>query len=144
MIPPAWFLIAVAIMTAMALLLPGPAWIGSPERFLGVVVIAVGLAMVGLSIPSFVRLRTPIHPDHTPNALIRTGMYRFTRNPIYLGMTIALLGIAVVLGVAKPLPVPFLFAFVVGRLFIRREEANLHAEFGKAYDDYRARVRRWI
>jgi len=144
LIPPAWFLLAVALMIALQLFAPGPAWISSPERFAGVAVIALGLALVVMSIPSFVRARTSIHPDHTPSALIRTGLYRFTRNPIYLGNVIALLGIAVVMGVTTPFIVPFVFAMIIRKLFIEREEANLHDEFGSAYNDYCHKVRRWI
>lgn len=144
LIPPAWFLLAIVLMVGLSLLAPGPRLLEFPLRHIGVVVLALGLALVALPAAYFAKFRTPIHPGHTPKALITTGPYRFSRNPIYLGMFIALVGVALVLGVATPLVVPFGFVVVIRALFITREEAACREQFGRAYDDYCASVRRWV
>jgi protein-S-isoprenylcysteine O-methyltransferase Ste14 len=75
---------------------------------------------------------------------VEQGPYRFTRNPIYLGMTLAYAGLAVLLNLAWPLLVlPGVLVLLV-LMVVRREERHLGATFGDAYRDYQRRVRRWI
>ena len=76
--------------------------------------------------------------------LLTTGLYRFSRNPIYLGMTLTLLGWGLVLGSLGALLLVPLFPPWIERLFIRTEEAMLEDQFGDAYRAYAARTRRWL
>ena len=76
--------------------------------------------------------------------LITGGLYRFSRNPIYLSMVVLLYGEAIVLGSLSPWLVPTAFAAAVSRLFIQCEEAMLTEKFGDPYRDYCRRVRRWL
>ncbi len=110
----------------------------------GAAEILIGASLGAWGVSTFRRLQTPVFPFHPARALAEEGPYTLTRNPMYLGLAIVYLGIALVMNAFWPL----LFlpeAIVLTYLFaIRREEAYLAREFGDAYAEYRARVRRWI
>ena len=91
----------------------------------------------------FAAAKTGVIPGSKITTFVRSGPFRFTRNPIYLDMTISLLGTALLFGSASGLIVPPLFMLVITRRFIRREEAMLRERFGdEAWADYAARTRR--
>ena len=106
--------------------------------------IAVGLVLEGAAAGLFRRLKTAIHPWKPSTALATTGVYRFSRNPIYLGFALTYVGLAIGLDspVALLLLAPCLV--VIDRLVIAREERYLEAVFGEPYRAYRASVRRWL
>lgn len=101
----------------------------------------------GLSI-SALRLFHHRHTTHdpfgAPSALATKGPYRFTRNPMYLGVTLFLLGVALARGTLAPLAAPVMFVVVVDTLFIRHEEQLLKKLFSAEYHSYLRRVRRWL
>ena len=105
-------------------------------------VLAVGFAVGALRL--FRRAGTPAEPWHPTTAIVTSGVYRITRNPMYVGMTLLYAGIAIAADspVALVLLVPTLAVIRVG--VIRREERYLDARFGDEYRRYKARVRRWI
>jgi protein-S-isoprenylcysteine O-methyltransferase Ste14 len=72
------------------------------------------------------------------------GTFRVSRNPIYLGMTLMLLGVGLRGGEALPLAIPVVFAGLIQKRFIESEEEFLTEHFGDAYRAYRSRVRRWL
>jgi len=94
----------------------------------------------------FKRARTTINPFRPENstALVTSGIYRFTRNPMYVGLTLVLLGWAAFLCSAWALVGPVIFVLYIGRFQIAPEERVLSAKFGAAYTEYSARVRRWL
>jgi len=113
--------------------------------------IAIALALVGFGLAAsaaglFFKAKTTVHPEAPEKAttLVVDGVYRFTRNPMYLGMLLVLLGWAVYLGNLLALVVAFVFVLYINRFQIRREEVALAANFGEAYVAYRTRVRRWL
>ena len=84
-------------------------------------------------------------PTRLPTTIIvETGPYRFTRNPIYLGMVLGLIGLAIAFNSLWPLMTLVPFALVIRYGVIAREEAYLERKFGDVYRHYRARVRRWL
>ena len=98
------------------------------------------------SLFQFLRYRTtpnPIHPERV-SALVTEGAYRYSRNPMYLGLLILLCGWAVYLGSISPLLLLPLFIFTINNMQIRCEEKLLEEKFSMAYRDYKQRVRRWI
>ncbi len=123
--------------------LPPPellAWI----ELLGGIVACLGFALAVNCFVLFARRRTTILPSGQPSRLVLTGPYRFTRNPMYLALILSYLGLTVQMGYlwgVLLLPLPWL-----GLQFylIPFEEGRLHAEFGRAYSEYRTRVRRWL
>jgi len=142
--PPTFFLVAVTLMVCLHFLAPARQVILPPYRWLGVVPIAGGVAMVLWVAGIFRRAGTTIKPFQESTELITGGPYRVTRNPIYLGMVCALVGVAVVAGSLTPFLVVPLFAWLIDRRFIRAEEAMLEQTFGARFAAYKARVRRWL
>ena len=95
---------------------------------------------------AFRRAKTTINPLRPANAssLVTSGIYRFTRNPMYLGLLLLLLGWSVYLSSVFVFVGPVLLVLYLGRFQIAPEERVLAAKFGEAYLDYRSRVRRWL
>ncbi len=79
-----------------------------------------------------------------PTALVTTGPFRFSRSPMYLGVTCLLLGIALLVGTLPLFLAPVAFALTMNASYIPREERNLERQFGQEYMDYKNRVRRWL
>jgi protein-S-isoprenylcysteine O-methyltransferase Ste14 len=105
-------------------------------------VLAIGLILWAAAL--FRRAGTNIRPYLPSTALVVSGPYRFTRNPMYLGMAGTLLGVAVFLGSITPFVVIFAFMGLIKERFILLEEAKLEAAFGSDYVQYKERVRRWL
>ena len=105
-----------------------------------------GLVVGPAGIWEFRRRRTTIDPVRIDNAslVVTTGVYRLTRNPMYVGLTALLTTWAVWLAVPLTLLGPLVFAWFTHRFQILPEERAMGARFGREYDDYRARVRRWL
>jgi protein-S-isoprenylcysteine O-methyltransferase Ste14 len=146
-IPPP--VVALLLGTAMWWLAPlGPATPWPEAMRIG---LAVPLALLGLSLDfsglvAFVRRHTTINPlsPRKSTALVTSGVYRWTRNPMYLGLACLLTAWAVWLGAWFPFAGPVLFVLYITRFQIRPEERVLSQLFGSAYTDYTRRVRRWI
>ena len=110
----------------------------------GTVLIAAGLVVIASGLLTFFRARTAIMPHHAASRLVTHGPYRFTRNPMYLGMSLLHAGLALRANMGWPLVLLPLVLLALVRLVIGREERYLASAFGTEYDEYRRRVRRWI
>jgi len=143
-LPPAYLLAAVVLMIGLHLLLPVRQLISAPYRFLGLIPLAAGLVAVLSVAARFKRAGTTIKPFEPSSTLVDQGLYRFTRNPIYLGMVCGLVGVGVLAGSVTPFLVVPAFACLIDRRFIRVEETMLEQTFGSRYTAYKARVRRWL
>ena len=115
-----------------------------PLVIAGTLVLAAGLLVIAWGLLTFVRARTAIMPHHSASRLVTHGPYRFTRNPMYLGMTLLYLGLTIRANMGWPLLLLPVVLWVLYRLVISREERYLSSAFGTAYEEYRRRVRRWI
>ncbi len=108
----------------------------------GLVAAGLGLALWG--IVTFRRARTAVFPHFPASRIVSRGPYRFTRNPMYVGLTLLYLGLGLWVNSLWPVVLlPLVLAALV-RFVVRREEAYLSRAFGAEYDAYRARVRRWL
>ncbi|MGR3504216.1 methyltransferase family protein [Pseudaestuariivita sp.] len=138
--PPFYTLVAAVlalILNALPLLEVG-------SRAFGGLVALAGLVLAGWAAYQFRGRRTPIHPGQAPAALITTGPFAFTRNPIYLGMILIVLGIGFSQGsLLGLLPAAGLW-WLLDRDFAAPEEAALVTAFAEEGETYVARVRRWI
>ena len=111
---------------------------------IGALLGVIGAAIIGSGIIGFLREGNDPEPWKRDTALVTTGLYRFTRNPMYLGFVMVQLGIALYQqSIGGLLSVP-LAVILLGRFVIAREEAHLTATFGDAYRAYMKRVRRWF
>lgn len=145
--PPVWFLIAIAGMVLLHTVAPVyhlARLFGTRVDWIGVVPIVAGIALAAWAGRRFNRHGTTYEPFRPSAALVTDGPYRFTRNPMYLGMVSTLLGIAIGLGSLTPLLVVPVFAGWIEFGFIRPEERLLTDRFGDDYIAYLRRVRRWV
>jgi protein-S-isoprenylcysteine O-methyltransferase Ste14 len=143
-LPPRFTLILLVAMLMIDWLAPAFVVLHAPLTYLGVVPLALGVLLNLVSAGIFRRRDTTINPFGESAVLVQDGFYRVSRNPMYLGMLLALLGVALLLGNLLALAALPVFVVFVTRRFILREEQALGAQFGKTYEEYCARVRRWI
>jgi protein-S-isoprenylcysteine O-methyltransferase Ste14 len=115
-----------------------------PVAYLGAAAVALGILIVVISAGLFRLRETTINPFGEPAIVVQDGLYRFSRNPMYLGMLLVLTGIGVWLGNLFALLVAPAFVAIMTRWHIMREEQLLEDRFGDMYRAYRSRVRRWI
>jgi protein-S-isoprenylcysteine O-methyltransferase Ste14 len=120
---------------------PSIAWV---IRTTGFVFIGVGIVVAFSALGIFRTKKTTTVPHETPSTLVISGPYRFTRNPMYVGLTLEYLGVAGArLDIWPVIVLPLLLAYI-NFLVIPVEEQNLRAVFGDAYQQYGARVGRWL
>lgn len=145
--PPAYLLIFGFLMWAIAKkLLPEFTWLESPWNYIGFPFMALALFMDVTALVQFVRAKTtpnPFSPSKT-NELVTKGVYRFSRNPMYVGLLFWLIGWALFLGNFISFLLLPLFIWVLTVQQILPEESILEEKFGQAYLDYKKRVRRWF
>ena len=116
----------------------------APRWALGGALIALGLAIGLWAVVEFRRARTSVRPDRPTTAVLSTGPYRRSRNPIYLSMFVIVAGLAVALDYLWQFAALIVLYAVLRWGVVAREEAYLTRKFGAAYTNYAARVRRWI
>jgi protein-S-isoprenylcysteine O-methyltransferase Ste14 len=144
LVPPVYMFIAIMLMTVLHRRMPLATVIGPPHIWAGAIIAALGLALSAAGIIAFRLHKTSTQPFRPSSALVQTGVYTISRNPMYLGITLILLGLGVYFGSLSALLAVPLFPLVIDRLFVRAEEQMLIETFGTAYIDYQHKVRRWI
>lgn len=142
--PPVYLLISALVMVWLNYIFPFINIFRGNVRYMGVLIAAAGLLLVLISAKLFNRSATPLKPFQKPEKLVTEGVYRFSRNPIYLGMVLILTGLATFLGGLTAFLVIPVFIWAINSNFIVVEEQLLLNTFGKDYADYLSRVRRWI
>ncbi len=143
-IPPVYFLVALLLMALLHQVLPLARIVFAPYRYAGIAVMALAILLILWAAVLFRRARTGIVPFSPATALVLSGPYRFTRNPMYLGMAGVLVGAGILMGSLSPFAVIPAFMALIADRFIAPEEAMLERAFGRAYLDYKSRVRRWL
>lgn len=143
-LPPTFFLGALLLQIGLHVAWPIAHVVPQPWSYSGGVLLLAGLLLNVLADRQFKRARTAINPFRTASVLVTDGVFRYSRNPMYLGMVTALLGIALMLGTLTSLLIPALFAAMMQVRFIRHEEHVLIERFGQRYLTYAERTRRWL
>jgi len=146
-IPPlAVTILFAAVMAGLDRLLPAARYEVAYSEVAAALAAVAGGALCGLGVWEFRRARTTVNPlrPETSSSLVTGGVYRMSRNPMYLGFLLLLAGWALFLSNAVAWVGPVALVFVLNRLQIIPEERMLTQRFGEAYRTYRARVRRWI
>jgi protein-S-isoprenylcysteine O-methyltransferase Ste14 len=143
-LPTTYLLIAIVAMAALHLLVPVIQVIPIPWNISGIVPIVGGVVINLIADSAFRQVKTTVKPFAESTALVTSGAFRISRNPMYLGFVLILLGIAIILGSLGPFVVIPTFAVLMDRIFIQVEESTLEDKFGQAWLDYTANVRRWI
>jgi protein-S-isoprenylcysteine O-methyltransferase Ste14 len=142
--PLAW---GLAVMAGLALdwLVPVPFLPDDlPAGWLGPVVFVLALALFAWAIATMTRAGSNVPTNRPTTTIVETGPYRFTRNPIYLGMFLGLIGLGIAFDDLWLLLMLVPFVLVIRYGVVAREEAYLDRKFGDVYRGYRSRVRRWL
>jgi protein-S-isoprenylcysteine O-methyltransferase Ste14 len=144
--PPAVALVVAAAMWGISLLAPR---IDIPQMVRVIAALAIAIAGIGIAVAGAIAFRrakttvSPVRPD-SASSLVTAGVYRFTRNPMYVGLVLALIAWTVFLAAPFALLGPVVFVAYIDRFQVVPEERALAKIFGAAYTDYRRQVRRWL
>jgi protein-S-isoprenylcysteine O-methyltransferase Ste14 len=145
--PPLLFLGALALGALLSLVIPLGPRLASPNGLaltVGLIFVAIGFALAALAVRNFRRAGTSIVPGEPSTALVVTGPYHVTRNPIYIGLVLTYFGLAIILTSLWVLLLLIPVLIVLQRGVVEREEDYLERQFGDAYRKYKARVPRWL
>lgn len=137
-------MIALSLALGAALPLPVPQGLAEVLSVAGLVLVAAALAVDFWALVTLSRARTTVMPNQASDALVTSGPFARSRNPIYAANAALLVGLGFALANPWFLPAAAALVVLTTRLAIRREERHLAARFGDAYRDYRARVPRWL
>lgn len=137
-------LLVLGIWTGRKLNLPGIGLDESAVTVIGALLAVVGIIVNFAGAGLFHKLRTAIIPFKPATKLVTSGIYGWTRNPMYLGMALIYAGIAILFDSILALALLPLVLAIIQTNVIAREEVYLERRFGDAYRDYKRRVRRWI
>jgi protein-S-isoprenylcysteine O-methyltransferase Ste14 len=142
--PTMWLLLALVATIALHFLFPVMRIVPAPWNLLGTVPVVVGVAINLVADGAFRKVKTTVRPFQESSSLIVDGAFRISRNPMYLGFVLILIGVAVLLGSLAPFAVVLAFAILMDRAYISVEERMLAARFGAEWEAYRQTTRRWL
>jgi protein-S-isoprenylcysteine O-methyltransferase Ste14 len=143
-LPPTLFWICLTGMVLLRWAWPAIVLFRAPFTYLGSLPICAGCAVMLAAWSQFQRAGTNINTFSRPGRLVTDGLFRFSRNPMYLGMAIMLAGVWLLLGALSPGIGVLLFIAIAERVYIIYEEKAMQGGFGDAYAAYRRKTRRWI
>ncbi len=144
LLPPTLFFMCIAAMVVLRWLFPIKVILSFPTTLIGIAPLIAGLGISIIGSRKFTKVGTNIKTFDDPDVLVKDGLFSFTRNPMYLGFVIALLGISILLGNASSLGIVILFFVITDRWYIEFEEQAMTKKFGEEYAVYKSQTRRWI
>ncbi len=142
--PPAYFYLGIAFIILIHFIFPVMQIVHYPHTLLGILFIFLGVMLNIWAWLLFTKNKTTQNPFKNPDKFINKRIYKISRNPMYLGMLIILIGIAVLMGSLTTFIFPIIFFFITNQLFVPLGEKNMERAFGKRYLEYKNKVRRWI
>jgi protein-S-isoprenylcysteine O-methyltransferase Ste14 len=143
-LPPTHFFIYLIISILLHYVLPIAQIINSTANWLGFIFFAIG-SLLNIWADQIMRKnKTTVKPLEKPSVLIQTGPFKISRNPMYLGIALLLIGAGFILGSVTSFVGVILFVAAMEIVFIPMEEKNLGEQFGKEFEAYKKKVRRWI
>ncbi len=142
-IPPFYFILCLILSIFFKFIFPDLGLIPFPYNLFGILVISLGLFFIIWSGGLLKKHNTP-HDFRPSTCLVTEGPYRLTRNPMYLGMTLVLLGVSLFLGNLISFISPLAFLIIINFMFIPIEEKKMLDTFGDKYLEYSKKIRPWI
>jgi protein-S-isoprenylcysteine O-methyltransferase Ste14 len=142
--PPTYFFGAVILAVLLHLVLPWRPLLFFPWRLFGLIPLGAGIAFNLIADRDMKRHATPVKPFEPAARLLTGGVFAISRNPMYLGMALILLGLAVLLGTVTPFLPALALPILLDRVFIEPEERMLEEQFGERFLRYSDKVSRWL
>ncbi len=141
-LPPVW--LALHVIAAWTLAPISPPLFGATGDWLGQALVLMGVGITLVAVLQMTHHQTTVIPRRDPSAIVTTGLFAWSRNPIYLADVLILTGAILWLDAGLALPLVAVFVWLIQTRFIRDEEARLTIAFGPEFDLWAARTRRWI
>lgn len=142
--PPVVALMFIVIAYFLGRFVPLPFSAPAILRYVSLALTFVGFLLGVGAFLEFRKANTTLDPHGSAKQLVTSGIYRFTRNPIYLGFLLIVIGLPLNSGLYWGIVLAPFYVFMMNRLIIQHEEAYLGRKFGKSYSSYTSRVRRWL
>jgi|SRR5688572_20615638 len=142
--PPILTIIFITIAYIAKWMIPLPLVVPNILRNIGFALIIIGFLLGIAAFSEFRKARTTVDPHGSVSNIVTSGIYRFTRNPIYLGFVCLLIGFPFIFVSHWGLILSPLFVILMNVFVIQHEEAYLEKKFGDVYTSYKSRVRRWL
>ena len=143
-LPPIYLILSIVTMVLLHFLIPASKIAPYPWNLLGILVLVIGVSLNLMADAVFKREQTTVKPFEKSTALVVTGVFQISRHPMYLGMVLILLGIAILMGTLTPLIVVVIFGILMELVFVRAEESMLEEQFGATWLAYKKQVRKWV
>jgi protein-S-isoprenylcysteine O-methyltransferase Ste14 len=143
-LPPTYFLSALGAAIILHFVVPLARFISFPWNLTGLLPAAAGIWLNLAADQSLKEEKTTVKPFEESGALVTSGAYRISRNPMYLGMVLIILGVAIFLGSLTPFAVVVILAVLLDRRFISVEEQMMSRTFSSDWQAYVKHVRKWI
>ncbi len=141
--PPVWLALFLFIAWVMARFFTQTVFLLPLRGWIALVFLLAGLILMALAVFEMMRAKTTIIPRHDPNALVTSGIFKRTRNPIYLGDLLVLAAGIIWWGSISSILLLWIFPMLINRRFIDGEEAKMREYFGKSFDDWADKTKRW-
>jgi len=142
--PPHYLLLSILSIVGIDALLRVPFVSSAIALVGGLLFLLSGIVLAASAARLFSKAKTGIVPFSESTKLVVSGAYRFTRNPMYLGMFFCLIGVTLLVNNVLGLLVLLLFFFIIRQKFVLKEEVQMQETFGDDYAQFKARIRRWI
>ena len=142
--PTTYLLLSLVAMVGLHVLLPVAKVVPFPWNLAGIVPLVLGIVLNLAADRAFHAARTTVRPFEESSALVTGGVFRVTRNPMYIGFLLLLVGLALLLRSVTAYGVILAFAILLDRRFVAVEERMLAERFGAAWERYRRSTRRWL
>ncbi|MEM6482942.1 MAG: isoprenylcysteine carboxylmethyltransferase family protein [Pseudomonadota bacterium] len=143
-LPPVWLSAALAVVWAQARFVGLGLGFGGWAEIVGGVLVTVGIVLILAAIWQMREQKTTPVPHRVPSALVTSGVFAWSRNPIYLGDVLILSGLILRWDALLSLVLVPCFVWLIGNRFIAAEESRCQDAFGSEFADYKSRTRRWI
>jgi protein-S-isoprenylcysteine O-methyltransferase Ste14 len=142
--PTTYLLTGIVAMIAIHFLFPAAKVIPPLWNLLGVIPLTLGIVINLVADGAFHKANTTVKPFEESTVLVTDGVFRISRNPMYLGFVLILIGIAVLLRSLTSYLIPVVFAVLIDRMYIAVEERMLAEKFGMEWQAYKQSTRRWL
>ena len=142
--PPIVALIFIVVAYFLGRFIPLPFTAPAILRYIGLALTIIGFLLGIGAFIEFNKAQTTLDPHGSTRQLVTSGIYRFTRNPIYLGFLLMVIGLPLYFGFYWGIVLAPIYIFLMNHLVIQHEEAYLKKKFGDIYTTYISRVRRWV